>query len=166
MNDLGFAAPAISSTAAVGGAITMPPSPLSGWLSDRVGRKRLLVLCYLAAVGGLLLLAGAASLWHFWAVASLCYAMSSVSAAVGPALVTDLVSRESLGRAISLFTATTWIGGIVGYAVTGHAVQGLGMVTTLLIGAFLALIATALLIPIREVAKKEGAVPTPGNRAA
>jgi MFS family permease len=163
MNDLGFAAAGISSTGAVSGAVTLPLSPLSGWLSDRVGRKRLLVLCYLAAVGGLLLLTVSVSLWHFWAVASLMYAMSSVNSAVGPALVTDLVSRESLGKAISLFSATTWIGGVIGFVGTGHAVQDLGMVTTLVIGAFLAVMAIVLLIPIRQVEKEEGSVATPGN---
>jgi MFS family permease len=153
MDNLGFAAVAISSTAAVGGVVSLPLSPLSGWLSDRFGRKRLLMLCYVAAVGGLLLLAASVSLWHFWAAWSLTNAMFAVNGAVGPALVTDLVSQASLGRAISLFTATTWIGGVIGFAVTGHAVQGLGMVTTLVIGALLALTATTLLMPIREAGR-------------
>ena len=150
MNELIFLSAAISSTGAIGGAVTLPLSPLVGWLSDRVGRKRLLVVCYLAGTVGLLVLAASISLWHFWVSASLVSVLSIVGSSVGSALVTDLVPQESLGRGISLFTTTAWVGGIIGFAGTGYAVQNLGMTSTFVIGAFLPLIAIILLIPIRR----------------
>ena len=150
MNELIFLSAAISSTGAIGGAVTLPLSPLVGWLSDRVGRKRLLAVCYLVGTVGLLVLAASISLWHFWVAASLVSVLSIVGGGIGSALVTDLVPQESLGRGMSLFTATSWVGGIIGFAGTGYAVQNLGMTSTFVIGAFLPLIAIILFIPIRR----------------
>ena len=157
MDELGFVSAAVSSTGAVGGAVILPLPPLIGWLSDRVGRKRLLALCYLAGTVGLFALAVSISLWHFWVAASLLSVLSYVSSGVGSALVTDLIPRESLGRGISLFNATGWVGGIIGFAGTGYAVQTLGMVSTFIVGAFLPLIAIILLIPIQQAGRVEGA---------
>jgi MFS family permease len=150
MNDLGFAATAISSAGAISGAATLPLPPLIGWLSDRVGRKLFLALGYLIGTVGLLVLPASVSLWHFWVASLLLSIFWAVNIGVGPALVTDLVPRESLGRGVSLFSTTTWIGGIIGFAGTGYAVQALGMTATFVVGAFLTLMAILLLIPIRR----------------
>jgi len=156
MNDLGFSAAAIASTAAIGGAVTLPLPPLIGWLSDRVDRKRLLAFCYLAGTVGLLVLVVSVSLWHFWVAVSLMFVLFNASSGVGSALVTDLVPQGSLGRGMSLFSAMISVGGIIGFAGTGYAFQNLGMLSTFIIGAFLPLIAIVLLIPIRQAGPEEG----------
>jgi MFS family permease len=149
MNKLSFVSTAIASTAAVGGAVTLPFLPLMGWLSDQLGRKRLLALCYLLGMAGLLILAASVSLWHFWAAASLLYVFTFASRGVGAALATDLVSQESLGVGMSLFEATRWVGGIIGFTATGYTVQNLGIISTCILGAVLSLTAIVLLIPIQ-----------------
>jgi MFS family permease len=158
MNDLGLAAAAISSAAAIGGATTLPLPPLVGWLSDRAGRKRFLALGYLAGTAGLLSLVFSVSLWHFWVASFLVSAVMPVNLGVGSAMATDLVPREAVGRAISLFSATNWVGAVIGYAGTGYAIQHLGLTAAFVIGACLPLLAIVLLVLIR--------VPTRENIAA
>jgi MFS family permease len=155
MNKLGFSAAAISRTAAIGGAVALPMPLVIGWLSDRIERKRCLALIYIAGTVSLIILSASVSLWHFCISISLLSVLMQTSRAVGSALVTDIVPPASLGRGISLFTATTWIGGIIGFAVTGFAVQNLGMFFTLIIGACLPIAAMVLLIPIGQPEKEE-----------
>jgi MFS family permease len=150
MDHQGFSAAAISSTVAVAGVITLPVTPKIGSLSDRLGRKPFLVLSNLAAAAGMLLMMASASLWQFWVAVSLLFVAGSIAASVGSALVTDLVSPSKLGRGMSLFNTTNYVGGIVGFGMTGYAVQTLGMSATLLVGAGLSLVAIALLLPLRH----------------
>jgi MFS family permease len=155
MNGLGFGAAAISGTAAFSGAVTLPLPPLIGWLSDRVERKRLLAVCYLGGLVGLLALAVAASLWQFWVASALLVVLFNANRTVGSALVTDLVPGASLGSGMSLFGATTWIGGIIGSAGAGQAVQIFGTTATFVAGGFLLLLAVPLLIPVRKARREE-----------
>lgn len=122
--------------------------PMIGWLSDRMGRKWLLNLCFLLGMAGLAILAAAAAQWQFCITAGLTSLMLNGVGAVGSALVTDSVPRAALGRGMSLFNATTWIGGIIGMSLTGLAIQGLGAAVTFIGAAFLPLLALGLLIPV------------------
>jgi MFS family permease len=152
MDTLGFAAAAISSTTAVGSAVTLPLPLLIGWLSDRLGRKRFLVLCFLSSAGGLVLLAMSSALWHFWLVMVLVTVSSTIRYSVGPALANDLIPRRSLGRGLGLFGATNWMGAIVGFTATGQAVQRLGLTPTLVGAAVLPLVAIGLLLFVQPPA--------------
>jgi MFS family permease len=149
MNDLGFSATAITSTQAISGAVGLPLPLVLGLLSDRFGRKRALILSYLFAVAGLLTLAVATDYWHFALAASLIAALLA-SSAVGSALTRDLIPKEGIGRGMAAFNATTWVGGILGFAVAGRAVQSWGMTTTFVLAALLPLLGMILLTPIRE----------------
>jgi MFS family permease len=88
-------------------------------------------------------------LWHFW-IATILLAGTGVSMAVGPALVTDLVPSEVLGRALSRYGAAPTIGAIIGFLFTGYAIQSLGMLATLLVCAFFTIGAVALLVQVRR----------------
>jgi MFS family permease len=148
MTELGFAAAAISIAFAIAMAVSLPVRPLFGWLSDRAGRKRLMVVAYAAGGVGLLGLAMSESLWHFLVSAAL-IGIAYGADTVGAALVTDLLSPQSLGVGMSLYTAIGFGAGILGFAGTGHAIQGFGMTPTLILAACLQLIAIVLLTPIR-----------------
>jgi predicted MFS family arabinose efflux permease len=151
MDMRGFGAGAISSTAAISGVVSIPLPFFVGWWSDRAGRRGILVVLFLMVTAYLLILAWASVLWHFWVAVTLGSAFNSYLS-VGAALVTDLVPKKSLPRAISWFNSTMWIGGIVGSAAGGIPVQYLGLTPALLIGAFLPLIAIAPLASIRRPA--------------
>ncbi len=149
MDRLGFNATAISSTVTIGGVISLPLPLVMGWLSDRFGRKPLLIVCYLATVVGALVLTLALFLWQF-SVATAMQAVLSASIAVGSALVTDLVPAEALGSAIAWFSGTTSIGFIIGFALTGVAMTVFGVTPTIMGGVVLGVLAILFLIPIRH----------------
>jgi MFS family permease len=149
MDQLGFDQTAITGAVAVGGAVSLPFPILLGWLSDRVGRYWLIALCFLTGAVGLVALAASVSLWHFWASAIL-LAGVGVSLGLGPALVTDLVPQESLGTALAWYGFAPTTGGILGFALTGYAVQILGITTTFIAGALLTMIAMALVVQVQR----------------
>ncbi len=144
MTDLGFDAGALTTAGAIGGTLALPIPLLAGWLSDRLGRKLFMAFSFLATTAALLTLSASTTLWHFWA-ASMLYTISCAGGPAASALVTDLVPRESLGRGLALYNATTWLGGITGCALTGYAAQSVGTTPTLIAGACVPLIAVGLL---------------------
>jgi MFS family permease len=147
MNQFHFDATAISTAGGVGALIVLPLPLLVGWLSDRLGRKPFLIICYLTTIVGLLLLMAASSEAHFWAASAFQSALS-VSVIVGSALITDRAPTAALGASLSIFTATPWIGYVIGLGAGGAAISALQMTPTLLLGIGLTLIAVLLLLPI------------------
>jgi MFS family permease len=149
MDEVHFDSTAISGVAAVGGAISLPFPLLLGWLSDRMSRSWLIVICYICSAIGLAGLAESASLWHFWASAILLSGVG-VSFGIGQALVIDLVPLEDLGRALSWYGFAPPMAGILGFVFAGYAIQSFGMAPTLIAGAILTLIAVALVIWVQQ----------------
>jgi len=154
MRDLEYGAFAISSTGAISGLVAMPIPLLMGWLSDRTGRKIYMYLGYLAVIAGLLVLTISTSLWNFYIVLTLQALFVGVNTTVGNALVMDLVPQASLGRGLSLFNATAWIGGIIGFSGGGYAYQSYGLLTTVILGICFVMFAMVLLLPVRVAVRK------------
>jgi MFS family permease len=136
---------AVASTAVVGGLVTLPITPLLGILSDRLGRRSLLVACYALAVGGILLLSMASQLWHFWLETALLFVATSANGSVATALATDVLPPDALRRGMSWLNSMTWIAGIFGFASTGYLADTLGAAATCVIAALLAIVAIGLL---------------------
>jgi len=115
-----------------------------------------MAFCYLVGAMGLMALSRSTLLWHF-AVTAILQTIPDTSISLGSAMVTDLVPRKSLARGMSFFNATGWLAGMVGFAITGQAIQLLGMSRTLIVTAALPLIAIGLLTSIRQRVRQEGA---------
>ena len=147
MNDLGFDASAIASTAAVSGMIVLPLPFVIGWASDRFGRKRVLAVCYGAVGLGALMLITASSLWHFW-LSTILFTVNVTSLSAGSALVTDLVRPQSLSVALSRYAASVWIAGVIGFGATGFIMQQFGLQSTFLTMLTLPIISMLLLFAI------------------
>ncbi|HVO44596.1 MAG TPA: MFS transporter [Aggregatilineales bacterium] len=152
MDQQHFSAADITSTVAVSGLVTLPFPLLVGWLSDRLGRKPLIVICYVASALSVVIMIGATLLWYYW-VSTALQTLMGASLGVGLALVTDLVPVAALGTGLALFGATNWFGLILGSGLAGTAIQLLGMTPTLLLGAIMAVLGIVLVMLIRRPAK-------------
>jgi MFS family permease len=149
MDGLQYDATAISTAGAIGTLVTIPVPLLVGWLSDRLGRKPFIVLIYITQVVGLLVLISGSLLWQFWIISSL-QSMVGNSIVAGQALITDQFPKEVLGTALSLFGATPWIGFVIGFGLSGTAMNALGMAPSLMLGVGLVVVAMLLLIPVQR----------------
>jgi len=145
MHGLGFAATAVTVTAAVGSVAALLGNPLIGRLSDRYPRPLLLIVIYLVGGLALLALATATTLAGFTAVALL-MALAGAERAVASALVTDLLPTAALDRGLALFDVARWMGGIVGFAGAGYAFQRWGLAPTLWLTLLLPALAVGLLL--------------------
>jgi MFS transporter, DHA1 family, multidrug resistance protein len=152
MLDLNFDATAIASTIAISGVFNLPLPFIVGWLSDRFGRKWLLVATYFFAVFGLIILIYANQLWHFWTSRTV-IGIIGASFALGSALLVDISEPEQVDTALARFATTPWIGGIIGYLMTGIAIEKIGMVNSLWLGTLIAAIAVFLTLGIRSKAR-------------
>ena len=149
MDHLGFAATAISFTVAVGGFVSMPGALMMGWLSDRVGRKRMVLACYTAGLVCVPALAWSRSLESFW-VASVLLAVLSSASAAGSALVTDSLPVHALGTGLSLMAGAANLGGFLAAPLIGLALQQLGQRDAFLVAVIVPLISIAVFLPVRE----------------
>jgi MFS family permease len=149
MDNLQFSSSAITSTVVVGSVIMLPFPLLIGWLSDKIGRKILMVLCYISIALSLLLLAFSKTLLHFWVLTTFMQ-IGWVSNNIGAALVTDLVPKERLGVSLSLFQDTFWIGNVIGLAAAGYIIQNIGFINTFLIMTAMPVIGIFFLLLIRD----------------
>lgn len=145
MQAFDFSPSAVASSATISGLVAIPATFLIGTLSDRLGRKRFLVISYLLASGGALILSTATQLWQFWLAASLLMLALSAKGALTSAMVTDMLAPEKLNRGLSWLNATNSLAGILSFSSAGYAMEHLGMKPVFLIVAALPILAAILL---------------------
>lgn len=141
MQALAFTPEAISSTTVVSGFAAIPVIFFAGALSDRVGRRRVLLLAFLliAVVGAGLMRANL--LWHFWLGAAPLLMASLISSSVLTALATDLLPRHTLERGLPLLMAAMTMTGIPSSLGAGYLIQSAGPLATFAVATGLALAA-------------------------
>lgn len=149
MTALDYDAAAVSSAIAVSAAVTIPLPLVLGWLSDRLGRRRFILISYGVGALGLLLLIPASALWHFWLSASLVATIFTTNG-VTQAFAADIVPPGTMGRGISLLITSNFLAGILGLGGAGYIMRLLGKDVTLLLGAGLLLCAFALASRVRQ----------------
>lgn len=148
MNLLEYTAGAVTTANVVAGMVTLPFAYFLGTLSDRFGRKNILILGYVTAAAGVLLLVSADQAWEFWLSASMILVALTVSGSVASAFATDLLSPDVLVRILPWFTAVGSLAGILGYAGAGYLIEVIGLIPLLGLSALLALIASSLIFPL------------------
>jgi MFS family permease len=133
---------------------------LLGPLSDRLGRRRLIIFGAVCDAAGLVLASGAGSFWE------LCLAMTLFSAGQGaywPALEADIADHSSaleLPRRLGKFNAAWCLGFVVGWPLGGVVGQSLDPRIVLLLGALVALSTqAAYLVRVFAPEPVEGAEP-------
>lgn len=135
-------------------------SPIWGNVSDRIGRKKVLIISQIGATIGWGMLAFAPSIgWVF--VARLIEGLSGGNISVTKAYVADLVEPEHRGRAFSYIGATFSAGLIFGPAFGGLLVDRYGFSAPFLAAAALqvvTLIATMVFLP-ESLSKSEETKP-------
>jgi len=162
MDAQGLALTAITMLAGFHAGLGMVVNPLAGRLSDKLGRRTVLMIAFGGGALGLVLLARATTLLDFW-IAALFLALVGAKDAVAPAFVTDLVAAsstpEQLERHMSVFSTSRWLGNVIGFAATGHVMEYVGLSATLIIAASLPLIGILVLNAFFESLTQESARP-------
>lgn len=124
----------------------------AGALSDRVGRKKLILAGWLVYALVYLGLAGAQTGYQVWLLAALYGAYYALTEGVAKAYVADLVPQSRRGTAYGLFNAAIGITALPASLIAGILWQGLagwsglGPAAPFLFGAAMALLAGFLLI--------------------
>jgi MFS family permease len=160
MEASGFAGAAISLNAALAAGVGLVVTPLLGRLSDRGGRRLLLGGLYLLGALSLAMMAYADTSTDFMIVAIIS-AFGAAERGISTALASDLLPRHALSRGLSLFESAKWLGGVVGLAGSGYAIERLGLSQALLLSALLPMLAALLLLFLRERRVRAAQVPEP-----
>ena len=142
---LGVSSYAIAGLFVVGGIANVLTGPQAGKLSDRIGRKPIIIL---SSIGlSLVMLMTTVLVREFWAAYVLYFTlMVLVAARISPfsALLTTLVSDERRGSLMSMTIALGQIGFAVGAAAAGPLYSRFGYGSNTVLGAAAVLIMAAI----------------------
>jgi len=143
--------------------------PVLGALSDRVGRRRVLLLSQAGTLIGFLCIAGAHALWMVF-LGRVLDGLTAGNLGVAQAYIADNTEPKNRARSLALIGIAFGVGFLIGPAITA-ALSGHGMSTPLYVAAglsFTSIICTWTLLPpdnpaARARALAQGAAPDLGG---
>jgi MFS family permease len=146
--------------------------PLTGYAADHLDRRKLLMstqasMGALALGLGILTVAGLVELWHVYAFAFLLGCVSAFDSPARQTFVSDLVIEEDLSNAVALNSTSFNIGRMIGPAIAGVLIAGVGSGWVFLINAasFAAVIGSLCFLRTGELHLKDRAVQSRGGFA-
>lgn len=141
--------------------------PLLGRVSDRVGRKPMLVVSQIGTFIGLLVMASAGSLWVLY-VARVIDGATAGNLSLAQAYISDNTAPENRARSFGLIGIAFGLGFFLGPSVTGYLAQ-FGLRTPIYAAAglsFASILCTALLLPHQQPSGAPVASTPGGQRLA
>lgn len=114
--------------------------PLTGFAADHLDRRRLLIVsqslqAVLALALGILVITGTVQLWHVYTLAFLLGCVTAFDAPARQTFVADIVSDANLSNAVALNSTSFQIARMVGPAMAGLLIAGVGAGWEFLINA-------------------------------
>jgi multidrug resistance protein len=125
--DFGVSAAMVGAAVSVFGLARLLLNLPTGFLSDRLGRRLLMVSGAVTVALGYLLCAVAGNIWHLLAYRFIAGAGSAMFMTAAITLVTDISTPENRGRMLSLYQGSLLAGVSVGPAVGGVTAELLGL---------------------------------------
>ena len=149
--DLGVSVALIPVLWAVLHVVKALSSTPGGVLSDRLGRRPLIIGGWMVYAAVYLGFAFASATWHAWALFIVYGLYFGMTEGVEKALVADLVSSNVRGAAFGWYNLTIGLAALPASLIFGGLWQAYGAATAFVVGASLALVAAAgLAIRIRD----------------
>src|SRR5271156_4550500 len=146
--------------------------PVTGFAADHFERRKLLFATQAAmgalALGlGLLTVAGLVQLWHVYVFAFLLGCVSAFDSPARQTFVSDLVAEADLSNAVALNSTSFNLARMIGPAIAGVLVAGVGSGWVFLINAasFAAVLCSLSLLRPRELQPRERAARARGSLA-
>lgn len=146
--DLGVPVPWIPLLWAYLHVVKSSTATIGGSLSDRFGRKPLLVAGWLLYAAVYVAFAFASVAWHVWALLGAYGLFYSLTEGAERALVADIVPAADRGSAFGWFHLAIGLGALPASLLFGILWDRLGPATAFLTGAGFALLATVVLLPV------------------
>jgi MFS family permease len=136
----------------------VPISFLGGVVIDRVPRRKLITFTQIgllmqAAVFGLLASSGQIRVWHIVALDFVMGSLYAIDTPARQAFLTELVSKEDLANAVALNSAIFQLSRVVGQAIAGLLIAGIGAGGAMLLNAasYLAPVAALAMMRVQQV---------------
>ena len=144
--------------------------PLTGFAADHLDRRKLL-LCTQATMGllalglGLLVVTGLVRLWHVYVFAFLLGCTAAFDSPARQVFVSELVDERDLPNAVGLNSTSFNAARMVGPAIAGGLIAGVGSGWVFLINAvtFLAVLGSLLFLHVDRLRPGHRAVRAPGS---